>query len=153
MKVLSKAILAALVAVMIGGTIALASAGSAVATSSRTADQVKGPCDEAEHANDARCDGIQVPEDRNSVHAGGGADDRGQTHERETGDNSGRSGEMEARDNSGRSEIEAGDDSGRSGEAEVGDESGHFGSANSGHTASDSGHGSDNSGRDHSEDD
>ena len=174
MKVFSRAILAALVAVMIGGTIALASGGGAVPSPSSTAVDVKGPCDEAEHANDARCDGIQIPEDRNSVQPGGDDDDSGQTLETETGDDSGHSGEMEVGDDSGRSgEMEADDDSHRSGETEAGDDSGHSnemeldhdsghsGSDNSGPGSDDSGHssfgsghsGSDDSGRDHPEDD
>ncbi|HEX3325388.1 MAG TPA: hypothetical protein VHV50_00180 [Actinomycetota bacterium] len=150
MRMLSKAILAALVAVMIGGTIALASGGTGVTPSpstmasseravpSTTAADVKGPCDEAEHANDARCDGAQVPEDRN--------DDNGGVHEQEGPDDSGHHSSTEiSTGNSGPrgGEIEAGDDSGHSTEMEAGDDSGR-GSDNSGHHRG--------SGRNHSED-
>jgi hypothetical protein len=144
MRMLSKAILAALVAVMIGGTIALASGGTGIIPSpsttagnsvrtvpSTTAIDVKGSCDEAEHANDATCDQAQVREDRN--------DDNGAVPDQEGPDDSGHhSGSDSATeistDNAGPrgGEIEAGDDSGHSTELEAGDDSGH-GSDNLGH--------------------
>ena len=46
-----------------------------------TVEDVKGPCDEAEHANDPRCAGAQIPEDNDAAenedanHDNGQADD------------------------------------------------------------------------------
>jgi hypothetical protein len=96
MKVLSKAILAALVAVMIGGTIAYASGGhsvspspgmtTSVSPSGRTMD-VQGPCDQAEHGNTAGCNGVQVREDNRRAEDRN--DDRDQIQEQEGPDDSG----------------------------------------------------------------
>jgi hypothetical protein len=149
-----------LAAVMIAGTIAYASGGQSVSRSQeaaanrasagpRTAADVKGPCDEAEHANDARCNGIQVAEnnrrdrDRN--------DDRDGLHEQEGPDDSGHhSASTVGSDNSSEHapEMETGDDSGRAGEVEGRDDSSHH-SGDSGRQSQT--HGS--SGRDHPEDD
>jgi hypothetical protein len=156
MKLLGKAILAALVAVVIGGTIALASGGvsnspspsttatsTSVTSSPTTREDVKGPCDEAEHANEARCDGAQVPGDNNGVEDRN--DDRNGIHEQERPDDSGHHSTVGSDDNRGRSgEMEAGDDSGRSDNS--GDDSGR--SDNSGHGSDDG-----SSGRNHPEDD
>src|SRR3954454_5672434 len=50
-----------------GAIAAFATNGTQPSPQPSTSVDVKGPCDEAEHANDARCDGAQVPEDRNGV--------------------------------------------------------------------------------------
>jgi hypothetical protein len=152
---LSRAILAAMVAVMVGGTVALASGGvDVLPSSSQAATDVKGPCDEAEHANDARCNGAQVPEDRNEAPEQRGAEDKdhsaGSSHsgEMEPGDDDGGAAELESGDdNGGAAELESGDDSGSSSEMESGDDSGP--PSNSGHGSNDHG----TSGRDHPEDD
>jgi hypothetical protein len=55
-------------AVTTGAITAFAVGGNEPAPRPSSTLDVKGPCDEAEHANDARCDGAQVPEDRAGVH-------------------------------------------------------------------------------------
>ena len=47
----------------VAGGLALATAGGSSTEPPRTRVEVKGPCDEAEHANDPGCGGPQVPED------------------------------------------------------------------------------------------
>src|SRR3954463_13836068 len=51
-----------------GAIAAFATNGTQPTPQRTTSVDVKGPCDEAEHANDPRCDGAQVPEDRDGVH-------------------------------------------------------------------------------------
>jgi hypothetical protein len=96
MSTISKTLLAVLVGVLVGGaTLVMASPGgksspksmapAAATTTTPTAD-VKGPCDEAEHANDPRCAGPQQPEDRpnhdrNQADDNQVADDDGPLHE------------------------------------------------------------------------
>jgi len=74
MSTISKTLLAVLVGVLVGGaTYVMAAPGgksslrtmapAAATTATRTVD-LKGPCDEAERANDPRCAGPQRPEDR-----------------------------------------------------------------------------------------
>src|SRR5919109_1137936 len=46
-----------------GAAIAASTDGPSEGTTSSAVVDVKGPCDEAEHANDPRCAGAQVPED------------------------------------------------------------------------------------------
>ena len=111
------------------------------------AEDVRGPCDEAEHANDPRCTGAQVP-------APQGDDGQGDDHARVDNSgpgslnsgpgsvNSGREddhGEVEPGDDrGGQNEVETGDDRGGHGEVEVsddhggGDSSGSGGGGNSG---------------------
>jgi hypothetical protein len=67
MSTLTKTLLATLAITLAGGAaFVMASPGdkssSPAAPAAATVD-VKGPCDEAEHANDPRCTGPQVPED------------------------------------------------------------------------------------------
>jgi hypothetical protein len=109
MRVFRRAVLAAIVAVMIGGTVALASGGVNITPSSpKAAATLKGPCDEAEHANDPKCNGVQVAEDRSQTREHEGAEDMDS-----------RSNEVEAQDDSGRStEVEAGEDNGGSGHSD-----------------------------------
>jgi uncharacterized membrane protein YgcG len=107
-------------------------------------EDVRGNCDEAEHANDPRCTGQATPDDNpgdddvnddrvdnsgpgsensgpGSIHSG--RDDRG--GEVEPGDDRGGDGEVEpGDDNGGQGEIEAGDDRGGQGEVEAGDDRG-----------------------------
>src|SRR5262245_29116448 len=120
------------------GSPAPAPGTTAITTTSPTVDQgdrFKGPCDEAEHANDPECVGANlVPEDN-------GADD-------EIGDDNGVDlNDDQGDDNDEQGEVEAGDDhSGPSLTSGHGsDDSGH-GSDDSGHGSDDSGHGSDDSG-------
>jgi len=79
-------------------------------------EDVRGPCDEAEHANDPRCTGATVPPQADDdVAEDRGSDDRGS--------NSGpsdRSGHDEGDDNSGRSG--GGDDGGHSGHGRGGED-------------------------------
>jgi hypothetical protein len=42
--------------------------------SGSVADDISGPCDEAEHANDPQCTGTSPTGDGNSGHGGGGDD-------------------------------------------------------------------------------
>jgi hypothetical protein len=103
-------------------------------------EDVSGPCDEAEHANDPRCTGQPTapqgddgaanddrvdnsgPGSQNSGpgSVNSGRDDRG---EAEVGDDRGGHGEVEAGDDRG-GEVEAGDDRGGHGEVESGDDRG-----------------------------
>ena len=120
-------------------------------------EDISGPCDEAEHANDPRCTGQPAnPPARD--------DNPGQDDHRGRVDNSGpgsmnsgpgslhsgrddradddRRGEVEVGDDrGGRGEVEAGDDHGGRGEVEVGDDhggnSGPGGGDSSGHGGSD----------------
>ena len=74
MSTMSKTLLAVFVGILVGGaayvmaapgdSTSLPSAVPAAATTSTTGTvDLRGPCDEAEHANDPRCAGPQVPED------------------------------------------------------------------------------------------
>jgi hypothetical protein len=73
MSTISKTFLVVIVGILVGGaTYVMAAPGEksspkasqvAAMTKTRAAD-VKGPCDEAEHANDPRCAGPQQPENR-----------------------------------------------------------------------------------------
>jgi hypothetical protein len=74
MSTISKKLLAVFVGILVGGaayvmaapgdSTSLPSAFPAAATTSTTGTvDLRGPCDEAEHANDPRCAGPQVPED------------------------------------------------------------------------------------------
>jgi hypothetical protein len=60
MRPLTGKTLAALAALVFVGALA---AGGVMAASSNSTDDVKGPCDELEHANDPECAGPQEPED------------------------------------------------------------------------------------------
>src|SRR5215210_148202 len=117
-------------------------------------EDVSGPCDEAEHANDPRCTGQSTapqgddnPGDDDGGRVGNsgpgsqnsgpgsvnsGRDDSGH----DVGDDHGGRGEVEAGDDRG-GEIEAGDDRGGHGEVEAGDDRG----GNSGSGGGDSGGG------------
>jgi hypothetical protein len=116
-------------------------------------EDVRGPCDEAEHANDPRCTGQATPPaDDNpgqdddaarvdnsgpgslnsgpgSVHSG--RDDRADDDRRgevEVGDDHGGQGEVEpGDDHGGRGEVEVGDDHGGNSGPGGGDSSGHGG--------------------------
>jgi hypothetical protein len=161
MKMLSRAILVALAAVMIAGTIAYASGGHSFspstgtdasrvsASGAKSGADVKGPCEEAEHADDPRCKGVQVSED--NQRADDRNDDRGGINGHEGADDSeNHSLSTVTSDDSSEhgTQLEAGDHSGRSREAEAGDDSSHH-SGNSGPRSQDDGP----SGRDHHQDD
>jgi hypothetical protein len=107
-----------------GAIAAFAANGTQPAPQRTTSVDVKGPCDEAEHANDANCDGAQVREDR----PGAGIDavnDDGPNHD--------------ANDDKG-AEGEHSDPSDSSGSGSGGED--HSGSDNSGPGSSSSGSGS-----------
>ena len=63
-----------------GAIAAFAANGTQPAPQPTTSVDVKGPCDEAEHANDPRCDGTQAPEDRPGTGVDAANDD-GPDHE------------------------------------------------------------------------
>src|SRR5918994_209532 len=77
MSTITKMALAVLAGLLVGGgTLAVADNGAddgletmTVTTTTEEPGDVSGPCDEAEHANDPRCDGTQRPEN------GAGGDD------------------------------------------------------------------------------
>jgi hypothetical protein len=100
-----------LVKIVIAAVLALAALGGvAIAQASNGADdppgvELRGPCDEAEHANDPRCTGTRAPVRQREDRAG--ADDRQRRHRHRSGprrreDNSGshrgRSGRSHAED-------------------------------------------------------
>jgi hypothetical protein len=66
MRIWKKGIIgvASAAAIATGGIAAFAANGTQPTPQPTTSVDVKGPCDEAEHANDPRCNGTQVPEDR-----------------------------------------------------------------------------------------
>ena len=64
-------ILATVLAVGVGVAVAAGTNGGSSSDPASTVIDVKGPCDEAEHANDPRCAGAQIPEDSR-------ADDQGE---------------------------------------------------------------------------
>ena len=70
-----------------GAIAAFAANGTQPAPQPTTSVDVKGPCDEAEHANDPRCDGAEAPEDRVGAHDR--KDDHGGLNEAEHGDDKG----------------------------------------------------------------
>jgi hypothetical protein len=61
MSIWKKTLLMMVAAMTIGGGVSLA-AGGAPSPATSTSVDVKGPCDEAEHANDPECAGPQIPE-------------------------------------------------------------------------------------------
>jgi hypothetical protein len=73
MSTMSKTLLAVLVGILVGGAAYVMAAPAdktsstavpAAATTTTSTVDLRGPCDEAEHANDPRCAGPQVREDR-----------------------------------------------------------------------------------------
>src|SRR4051812_14380712 len=113
MGILKRGIIGVLAAAAVatGAITAFAVGGNDPATKPTTSVDVKGPCDEAEHANDARCDGAQVPEDRQGAQDRN--DDKGAVNEAEPND-----------DNGGANEAEPNDDNGGANEAEPNDDNG-----------------------------
>ena len=74
-------VLATVLAVGVGVAVAAGTNGGSSSDPATTVVDVKGPCDEAEHANDPECAGAQVPEDNDVDEQGGDAnDDRGRDH-------------------------------------------------------------------------
>jgi hypothetical protein len=55
--------------------------GATTSTATSTVADVKGPCDEAEHASDPRCAGAQVPEDNDQAENEDANDDNGQAND------------------------------------------------------------------------
>jgi len=71
-------VLVTVLAVGVGVAVAAGTNGGSSSGPANTVVDVKGPCDEAEHANDPECPGAQVPEDNNADEQGEDAnDDRG----------------------------------------------------------------------------
>ncbi|MFL5737738.1 MAG: hypothetical protein ACJ76P_10405 [Actinomycetota bacterium] len=137
MGILKKGIIAVLAAAAVttGAITAFAVGGNEPAPKPTTSVDAKGPCDEAEHANDARCDGAQGAEDRPS--ADGRNDDKAGANEAELTDDRGAA-----------SEAERGDDNGGANEAEPKDDNGGVQQANDdgpNHDTNDD-HGGENSG-------
>jgi hypothetical protein len=84
MSTLTKMLIAAVAGLLIGGgafvgaaTVDSTDASENVTTESTVGDDVSGPCDEAEHADDPRCDGSQRPEDDDANQAGDDAGEAG----------------------------------------------------------------------------
>lgn len=79
-----------------GETTTLQTTTPGTTTTGDGADDVSGPCDEAEHANDPRCTGGTVTDDRDDAHdddnsgRGRGEDDDNDNDEDRSGSNSGR---------------------------------------------------------------
>lgn len=145
MSTITKVALAALAAVLLGGgALAIAQTsgsgddGSVTDPTTTVGDDVKGPCDEAEHANDPRCQGQQVPEDKGGGERGDddGADDiSGPCDEAEHANDPRCTG---AGGQAGDDEDNSGPGSANSGHGHGDDDAGHEdnsgpGSANSGH--------------------
>ena len=125
------------IVLLAGAALAASSAPSPTPTSPAGArDDVSGPCDEAEHANDPRCDGPQRPEDDPTpVGDGGVVDISGPCDEAEhandpectgvTADDDHR-GDDDGHDNSGPGSHDDGDDnSGPGSDDDRDDNSGH----------------------------
>jgi len=76
MSALTKTVVAVFTAVLVGGSAYVAAAPGGQSNVTPAAD-VRGPCDEPEHATDPRCTGTQAPEDNHARHQdrGGAADD------------------------------------------------------------------------------
>ena len=127
-----------------GAIAAFAANGTQPAPQRTTSVDVKGPCDEAQHANDANCDGAQVREDR----PGAGIDavnDDGPNHDAND-DNGGVNGVNDDGPN-----HDANDDKGAEGEHSDPSDSSGSGSGGEDHSGSDnSGPGSSSSGSDSS---
>lgn len=163
MSSISKTLLAVAVGILVGGATYVMAAPAdksspkltpAAATTTTQAPDVKGPCDEAEHANDPRCTGSQQPEDqpnddRNQVDTGQvgqnddgpqhdvGDDNPGQ-HHHNSGPGSQNSGPGSSHSDDGPSH-DVGDDRGGSGSDDSGFDD-HGGSGQSGSDGSGSGH-------------
>ncbi len=161
MTTLTKTLLAVAATMLVAGGAYAATApkGNEPAPAAPAAD-VKGPCDEAEHAADPRCAGAQVPED-NARHAEDRNGNEVEHHQARHDDNQAEDvgddnpGEAESHDNRGPGSMNSGpgnaEDRGDQAQAEDNsgpgsDDSGHSESGHSG-----SGHsGSDDSGTDDS---
>ena len=103
MRIVPKAVIAGLTAVLLGAGASLA-LGTARDEPVRASRDVKGPCDEAEHANDPRCTGRQVPEDDDGAARDGGVDLSGPCDEAEHANDPRCSGGPDSGDNSGPSD-------------------------------------------------
>jgi hypothetical protein len=177
MNTISKTLLAVLVGVLVGGAAYVMAAPADKTTSSTvpgatpaaatTTVDLRGPCDEAEHANDPRCAGPQQAEDNNGR---GGLDDGpnhdvgddhgGLRHEAEPGDDNSNRGPGSRNSGPGSSHSDdgpnhdVGDDHGGNGADDgpghdAGDDHGGSTSSGSGSSGSDSS-GSGSSGSSHS---
>jgi hypothetical protein len=109
----------------------------------RENEDVRGPCDEAEHANDPRCTGQSTAPQQGDDN--GVADDNRVDNSGPGSQNSGPGSVNSGRDDNGdddRGEVEVGDDHGGHGEVEAGDDrGGHSGSGGGGEVESGDDHG------------
>jgi hypothetical protein len=175
MNTVSKTLLAVLVGVLVGGAAYVMAAPAdktsssvpgAIPSAATTSVDLRGPCDEAEHANDPRCAGPQQAEDNNRGGLDDGpnhdvADDHGGLrHETQPGDDNSNRGPGSRNSGPGSSHSDdgpnhdVGDDHGGHGADDgaghdVGDDHGGSGSSGSGSSGSGSS-GSDSSGSGHS---
>jgi hypothetical protein len=155
-QIFRKLMIGAVTVLVIGaGASFAANAASPDVQPARFVQDVKGPCDEAEHANDPQCAGVQVREDRNVGEAG--EDVSGPCDEAEHANDprcSGAGGEQDRRGRDGSFEDRSGPSensgpssgSGPSEDSGPGSDDSGPGSDDSGHGGGDSGHGG-NSGR------
>ncbi len=135
-------IVATVLAVGAGVAIAAGTNGGSSSGPATTVVDVKGPCDEAEHANDPECAGAQVPEDDQADDQGkDGTDDRGPG--RDHAEDDAVVGDDVNDDNAGQGEVEDNDDQG---EVEDRNDDNSGPSANSGPGSSHDGGDDDNSG-------
>src|SRR3954453_3874733 len=70
MSTFTKTLVAVFTAILVGGAAYVAAATTNDSPQVTPAADVKGPCDELEHANDPRCAGPQVPEDNDQNEVG-----------------------------------------------------------------------------------
>src|SRR4029078_4362615 len=70
MSTFTKTLVAVFTAMLVGGAAYVAAATTGDSPQVTPAADVKGPCDEPEHATDPRCAGPQVPEDNNQNEVG-----------------------------------------------------------------------------------
>ena len=163
MSTISKTLLTVLVGILVGGaTYVMAAPGgnssqrsmaTAAPTTSTRAVDLKGPCDEAEHADDSRCAAPQPPEDRPNHDRNQAGDDQVATDDgplHDVGDdnpakhhsNRGPGSQNSRPGNAGNDDgpnHDAGDDHGGSGSDDSGFDD-HGGSGHSGSDDSGSGH-------------
>ena len=68
MSALTKTVVAVFTALLVGGVAYVAAAPGGQSNAAPAAADVRGPCDEPEHATDPRCSGVQAPEDNHARH-------------------------------------------------------------------------------------
>src|SRR3954463_16769590 len=96
MSTLTKTLLAVFTAMLIGGAAYVAAAPGDPSAATPAAADVRGPCDEPEHATDPRCAGAQAPEDNHANDAR--HEDRNRAADDQAGDQVGATDENEPED-------------------------------------------------------